>query len=77
MNDELIDLDNPNFDEPIDIKKYSVLSDAVVTGTGIGLVPWNIKKKKFYSRVLDKNGKIDLTNEKIKETKSGIFVYKN
>jgi len=43
-NEQLLlhDLHNPNFDMPIDHKKYSVLSDAVVTGTGVALVPWNI-----------------------------------
>lgn len=70
-NEELLnhDLHNPNFDTPIDQKKYSVLTDATVCGTGIALTPWNIKNRKFYTRVLDKNGKIDLKNEKIKETK--------
>jgi hypothetical protein len=69
-NEELLnhDLHNPNFDTPIDQKKYSALTDAVVTGTGIALTPWNIKNRKFYTRVV-KDGKVDLANEKIKETK--------
>lgn len=63
------DLHNPNFDTPIDQKKYSVLTDAAVTGTGVALTPWNIKNRKFYTRVVDKNGKVDLKNEKVKKTK--------
>jgi len=70
-NEQLLahDLHNPNFETPMDHKKYSVLTDAVVTGTGVCLTPWNIKNRKFYSRVVGKNGKVDLANEKIKETK--------
>jgi len=70
-NEQLLlhDLHNPNFDVPIDHKKYSVLTDAVVTGTGFALTPWNIKNRKFYTRVIDKNGKVNLSKEKIRETK--------
>lgn len=71
-NEQLLnhDLNNPNFEIPIWQKKYSVLCDAVVAGTGYAMTPWTIKNRKFYSRVV-KNGKVDLANEKVKEMKIG------
>jgi len=72
-NEQLLihDLNNPNFDIPLSHKKYSVLSDAVVAGTGFALTPWTIKNRKFYSRVLGEDGTVDLKNEKVKEMKIG------
>lgn len=65
------DLNNPLFEQSIYLKKNSILTDAGVTGTGLALVPWKYCKKTYFSRVVDKNGKVDLEKEKKKEVKVG------
>ena len=73
-NNEMLlknDISNPLFNQSMFLKKYSILSDAAVCGTGIALVPWELCTKTYYSRVTDKKGKVDMENEKKKEVKIG------
>jgi hypothetical protein len=65
------DYDNPDLDEPIRDKLLNCLVDAVVTGTGVAKVPWNVKSKKKHERVIADDGTVDLTREKITETRIG------
>lgn len=65
------DYDNPALDEPIRDKLLNCLVDAVVTGTGIAKVPWHVKSKNKYERVISDDGTVDLTKEKVTETKYG------
>lgn len=72
-NEELLksDLKNSLADDPMFFRKYAALVDATVTGTGFALVPWTYKEQTYYTRVVDKNGKVDLENEKKKTEKIG------
>ncbi|OPZ94737.1 MAG: hypothetical protein BWY74_00348 [Firmicutes bacterium ADurb.Bin419] len=65
-NKALLDfqMQNPDFSNPLYFKRYSVLCDAVIGGVGFALLPWKKVKKTYKSRILDKNGKVDLTKEK-------------
>lgn len=63
------DYENPYLDESIRDKLFAPLLDAVVTGTGLAKVPWVVKKNNRYERVIDKDGTVDLTQEK-KTTKT-------
>lgn len=65
------DYDNPTLDEPIRDKLLNCLVDAVVTGTGVAKVAWNVKSKNKYERVIADDGTVDLTKEKVTETKYG------
>ena len=65
------DYDNPNLDESIRDKLLSCLVDAVVTGTGLAKVPWNVKSKKRYERVIGEDGTVDLTKQKVISTTAG------
>jgi hypothetical protein len=65
------DYDNPTLDEPIRDKLLNCLVDAVVTGTGVAKVPWHVKTKKKYERVISDDGTVDLTKEKVTESKYG------
>ena len=65
------DYDNPALDEPIRDKMINCLVDAVVTGTGFAKVPWHVKNKKRHERVIADDGTVDLTKEKVIESKYG------
>lgn len=65
------DYDNPSLDEPIRDKMISCLVDAVVTGTGFAKVPWHVKTKKRYERIIGEDGTVDLTKQKVIESKYG------
>jgi len=65
------DYDNPKFNEPIRDKVLASLIDAVVTGTGIAKVPWSVKTNKRYERIIGDDGTVDLTKEKVIESKIG------
>ena len=65
------DYDNPNMDESIRDKMLSCLIDAVVTGTGIAKVPWHVKTKKQYERIIGDDGTVDLSKQKVTESKYG------
>jgi hypothetical protein len=65
------DYDNPNMDESIRDKMLSCLIDAVVTGTGLAKVPWHVKTKKQYERIIGDDGTVDLSKQKVTESKYG------
>jgi len=65
------DYDNPNMDESIRDKMLSCLIDAVVTGTGLAKVPWQVKTKKQYERIIGADGTVDLSKQKVTESKYG------
>lgn len=65
------DYDNPALDEPIRDKMINCLVDAVVTGTGFAKVPWHVKTKKRYERIIGEDGTVDLTKQKVIESKYG------
>ena len=65
------DYDNPSLDEPIRDKMINCLVDAVVTGTGFAKVPWHVKTKKRYERIIGEDGTVDLTKQKVIESKYG------
>ena len=65
------DYDNPSLDEPIRDKMINCLVDAVVTGTGFAKVPWHVKTKKRHERIIGEDGTVDLTKEKVIESKYG------
>lgn len=65
------DYDNPSLDEPIRDKMINCLVDAVVTGTGFAKVPWHVKTKKRYERVIANDGTVDLTKQKVISSTSG------
>lgn len=64
-NEELLNyqLDNPDFETPLFQSKFSVVSDMVVCGVGLALLPWKTMDKKTFKRVM-KAGKIDYANDK-------------
>lgn len=65
------DYDNPKLIEPIRDKVLASLIDAVVTGTGIAKVPWSVKTQQRYERIIGPDGTVDLTKEKVIESKIG------
>lgn len=65
------DYNNPKLDESIRDKMLAPLVDAVVTGTGIAKVPWTVKKKSRFERMIGKDGTVDLTKEKVYESSYG------
>jgi hypothetical protein len=64
------DWDNPLFDEPMSDKLFSPLVDAVVTGTGIGKIPWTLTNATRYEKYQDEaTGELDVTRDvKIEHT---------
>ncbi len=65
------DYENPHLDEPIRDKLIAPLIDASVTGTGFAKVPWRVKNKKRYERMIGDDGTVDLTKAKEYEKKYG------
>lgn len=65
------DYDNPKLDESIRDKMLAPLVDAVVTGTGIAKVPWNVKKHSRYERMIGADGTVNLKQEKVYESSYG------
>lgn len=57
------DYENPDFDEAMQTKLSEVLTDAVVTGTGVAKVPWCMKTKRVLSRVGE--GKVKTTSYRV------------
>lgn len=66
------DWNNPDFDEPMTDKLFAPLVDALVTGTGLAKVPWDIEEKTSYKRPIidEEKGYVDLTKQEA--TKSSI-----
>lgn len=59
-------------DEPMKLRVFDVMLDAVVAGTGFGKASWEYGAKKKYSREYDENGfPKDMGKEKVKTIKKG------
>lgn len=59
-------------DEPMKLKVFDTMLDAVVAGTGFAKAYWYYGNKKKYSREYDLNGMVkDMSKEKVKEYKEG------
>lgn len=58
------DYENPYLDESMRDKLFAPLLDAVVTGTGMAKVSWEVRNIDRYQRIPKKDGTWDLTKEK-------------
>lgn len=58
-------------DEPMKLKVFDPLVDAVVAGTGYAYAPWVINEQKTYGRQYDDNGIMDNENTVVKKTYKG------
>ena len=59
-------------DEPMKLKVFDTMIDAVVAGTGWAKAGWSYKKEEIYSREYDEKGMIDdMSKEKVKEYPRG------
>jgi hypothetical protein len=59
-------------DEPMKLKVFDTMLDAVVAGTGFAKVAWDVKDKKNYSREYQDDGMVkDMGTEKVRTTKKG------
>ena len=59
-------------DEPMKLKVFDIMLDAVVAGTGFAKASWCYEKKKSYRREYDDNGLVkDMGKEIVRETKGG------
>lgn len=72
-NEHLINwqLRNPRFTETMAIKRYSVLVDAAVAGTGYALIPWKHETVEFKVRNKGKDGKVKFDEDKVQTKKMG------
>lgn len=63
-------------DEPMKLKVFDTMLDAVVAGTGFAKSYWYYGDKKVYSREYDMNGMVtDMSKEKVKTYKHGRNVF--
>lgn len=63
-------------DEPMKLKVFDTMLDAVVAGTGFAKSYWYYEEEKEYSRMYDENGMVsDMGKEKVKTEKSGHNVF--
>lgn len=61
-----------NGDEPMKLRVFDPLLDAVVAGTGYAQAPWVFQEQKNYGRQVDEDGMIaDTENVIVKSTKTG------
>jgi len=58
-------------DEPMKLKVFDPLVDAVVTGTGYAYASWAFEEKRTYARQWDETGTMDNTARVAKTTKQG------
>lgn len=65
------DYDNPHLSRSIREKLEAVLMDAVVTGTGMAKIPWEVYQDTKYEHIIHSDGTIDMTKEKVTETFKG------
>jgi len=63
-------------DEPMKLRVFDPLVDAVVAGTGYALAPWVMKEKKSYARQFDDMGIMDNQNTVTKTVKEGYNDFK-
>lgn len=57
--------------EPMKLKTFDTLLDAVVAGTGFAQVPWTVTKEKKRARPVDEFGMVDLEKEIVKKSERG------
>lgn len=65
------DYNCPEMDESMREKLLAAMMDAIVTGTGLGKVPWSVKTKVRYERMPNPDGSVDVTKEKVTEKTIG------
>ena len=58
-------------EEPMKLKVFDPLVDAVVAGTGYAYAPWCFEEKKAYGRQFDENGVMDNENTVVKTQAKG------
>lgn len=58
-------------EEPMKLKVFDPLVDAVVAGTGYAYAPWIFEEKKSYGRSFDPDGNMDNENTIVKKTATG------
>lgn len=58
-------------EEPMKLKVFDPLVDAVVAGTGYAYAPWMFEEKKSYGRQFDEMGTMDNENTVVKKQESG------
>lgn len=63
-------------DEPMKLRVFDPLVDAVVTGTGYAYAPWVMENKVSYARSFDDYGTMDNTKNIKKESKEGYNDFK-
>jgi hypothetical protein len=65
------DYQNPK-GEPMKLKVFDVMLDAVVAGTGFAKAPWCYGEEKSYSRIYNEDGFVsDMSKEKVRTEKKG------
>lgn len=58
-------------DEPMKLRVFDPLVDAVVAGTGYAYAPWKFEKKRSYARKFDEDGNMDNEHVVTKEQATG------
>ena len=58
-------------EEPMKLRVFDPLVDAVVAGTGYAYAPWEFEEKKTYGRQWDGDGNMDNENTVVKKTQTG------
>ncbi|CAB4183262.1 hypothetical protein UFOVP1439_10 [uncultured Caudovirales phage] len=62
---------NCGHEEPMKLKVFDPLVDAVVAGTGYAYAPWIFEQKKSYGRQFDESGVMDNENTVVKKSNEG------
>lgn len=71
INDKLEDDFCHTPGEPMKLKLFNTLVDAVVAGTGYAVASWTVEKKKTRARPVDAQNMTDLGEEIVKESEKG------
>lgn len=71
INDKLEDDFENTPGEPMKLKLFNTLVDAVVAGTGFAKVCWTVQNKKTRARPVDDQGMTDMSKEVTKESETG------
>jgi hypothetical protein len=58
-------------EEPMKLRVFDPLVDAVVAGTGYAYAPWMFEEKRSYGRQYDEDGNMDNESTVVKKTQSG------
>lgn len=62
---------NCGYEEPMKLKVFDPLVDAVAAGTGYAMAPWIANSKKSYARAYDEEGIMDNENTIVKKSEEG------